>query len=184
MRRIRRSSAAVAAAALVLALPLASRADPGKKREKRMVEAVAVQRVESFVDAGGPAAELKMADGTTLSVPRDDQRFSYWAQKLAKDQASRAFVYVAYDAGSRRVTEVLPPLDRRVERVDAEPAGDQLGVQLFMSPSRHYVLTTRPGYAELKARLEAAVASKEKVLVTTDLTELQILDARPIPPEN
>jgi hypothetical protein len=181
MRRIRRSSAL--AAALVLALPLASRADP-KERERQMAEAVAVGRVESFVDAGGPSAELKMADGTALAVPRDDQRFAYWAKKLAKDKASRALVYVAYDSSSRHVTEVLPTVKQRIERVDAEPAGDRLGVQLFMSPSKHYVLTTRPGHAERKARLEAAVASKEELLVTTDLTELQILDARPIPPAN
>ncbi|MET0554807.1 MAG: hypothetical protein ABW221_17325 [Vicinamibacteria bacterium] len=172
------------AAALVLALPPASRADGKQEREKRMAEAVAVGRVESFVDAGGPSAELKMADGTALAVPRDDQRFTYWAQKLAKDQASRALVYVAYDSSSRHVTEVLPTARQRVERVDADPAGDRLGVQLFMSPSKHYVLTTRPGHAERKARLEAAAASKEELLVTTDLTELQILDARPLPPAN
>lgn len=178
MRRIRRSSAA--AAALVLALPLASRAD-AKDKERQMAEVVSVGRVESFVDAGGPSAELKMADGTALTVPRDDQRFAYWAEKLAKDQASRKIVYVAYDASSRRVTEVLPTLGYRVERVDAEPAGERLGVQLFMSPSKHYVLTTRSDYAELKARVEAAAASQQELLVTTDLTGLQILDARPVP---
>jgi hypothetical protein len=150
-----------------------------------MAQAVAVDRVASFEDAGGgTAASLVLKDGTALLVPRDDRRFGHWATRLKEEQASGDPVYVAYDPASRTVSQILAPLARRIESVGAAPAGERLAVQLWMSPSTHFIVTTRPGYAELHARLVAAVASKEKLLVTTSVEDLEVLDARAVPPEN
>lgn len=149
-----------------------------------MAQAVAVDRVASFEDAGGPAATVTLKDGTALLVPRDDQRFAHWSTRLKEEQASGDFVYVAYDPASRTVSQILAPHARRIEAVGAEPAGERLTVQLWMSPSTNFIVTTRPGYVELRARLTAAVASKEKVLVTSSVEDLEILDARPSPPTN
>ena len=181
MRHIRRSSAAAALVASLWALPSAAR--PYTERERGMAQAVAVDRVASFEDTGGgPAATLVLKDGTSLLVPRDDQRFAHWSTRLKEEQASGAFVYVAYDPASRRVAQILAPHARRIESVGAEPDGERLEVQLYRSPSTNFIVTSRPDYAELRARLTAAVASKEKLLVTSSVEDLEILDARPSPP--
>jgi hypothetical protein len=149
-----------------------------------MAQAVAVDRVASFEDAGGAAASLVLKDGTALLVPRTDQRFAHWSARLKEEQASGDPVYVAYDAASRTVSQILAPIARRIESVGTAPEGERLAVQLWMSPSTHFIVSTRPGYAELHARLAAAVASKEKLLVTTSVEDLEVLDARAVPPEN
>lgn len=182
MRHIRRSSAAAALAAALWVLPSAAR--PHTEGERGMAQAVAVDRVASFEDAGGPAASLTLKDGTALLVPRDEPRFSHWSTRLKEEQASGEFVYVAYDAATRTVSQILAPHARRIEAVGAEPEGERLKVQLFMSPSMNFIVTSRPHYAELRARLTAAVASKEKLLVTTSVEDLEVLDARPAPPAN
>jgi hypothetical protein len=183
MRHIRRSSAAAALAASLWALPSAAR--PYTEGERGMAQAVAVDRVASFEDAGGPAANLTLKDGTALLVPRDEQRFAHWSTRLEEEQASGDFVYVAYDPATRRVSQILAPHPRRIEAVGAEPEGERLKVQLFMSPTTNFIRTTRPDYAELRARLTAAVASNEELLVTTSVDDLlEVLDARPVPPAN
>jgi hypothetical protein len=182
MRHIRRSSVAAALAASLWALPSVARAG---ERERGMAQAVAVDRVASFEDSGGgPGAALALKDGTSLVVPRADQRFAHWSARLKEEQASGDFVYVAYDPTSRTVSQILAPIARRIESVGAAPEGERLAVQIWMSPSTHFIVTTRPGYAELHARLVAAVASKDKLLVTTSVEDLEVLDARAVPPEN
>lgn len=143
---------------------------------------VVVERVESFEDKeGAPAAELKLKGGTACLVPRDDRRFAFWSTMLKEDQASGAPVYVAFEPTSRQVKSILSPFARRIEQVGEAPEGEKLAVLIYMSPARHFILTTRPGYAELRSRLEEAVRSGQKLLVTTEPGEMEILDAR-LPP--
>lgn len=149
-----------------------------------MAETVAVARIESFEDAGASDATLTLEGGFGCVVPRDDNRFSFWAETLKEDLAAKKPVYVACDGESRRVTDIFFPMARQIGRVAEAPEGERLTVQLFMSPSRNFIRTTRPGYAELRARLQAAVASQEPLLVTTAVVDLEILDARPVPPAN
>ena len=153
------------------------------KRERGMAETVTVGRIESFEAEGGSDAKLTLEGGVTCLVPRDDRRFEFWSTTLKEDLASGRVVFVSCDASSRRVSEILSPMERQIERVGAAPDGERLAVQLYMSPSLNFILTTRPGYAELRARLAAAVASKEELLVTTAIMDLEVLDARPVPPK-
>ena len=76
---------------------------------------------------------------------------------------------------------ILSPFARRIEQVGEAPEGEKLAVLIFMSPARHFILTSRPGYPELRSRLEEAVRSGQKLLVTTEPGQMEILDAR-LPP--
>ncbi len=140
---------------------------------------VTVAAVVALDDAGGAAdATLRLADGSALRVKRGSPLFGFlsdWTQKKKTKP-----LYVESDADGV-VRLVLPAALRQVARVDAEPQGDRLGVDIRMSPSRHFLSTARAHFAERRQLLEQAAAARQPLLLTVQPDSLEILDARQPP---
>jgi len=140
---------------------------------------VTVAAVVALDDPGGAGeATLRLADGSALRVPRQSPLLAFLAEWTRKKKAKP--LYVESDAGGE-VRLVLPAALRQVQRVDTEPKGDRLGVDIRMSPSRHFLKTTRANFAEQRQLLEHAAANKQPLLLTVQPESLEILDARQPP---
>jgi hypothetical protein len=100
---------------------------------------------------------------------------------LEKDKVSGAPVYVQYEAASGRARAVMPTALRQIEKVEAEPAGGRLGVQIFMAPSKFFIRTDRPDFAALRSRLEESATGKKPLLVIVNPVQMEIMDAA-VPP--
>lgn len=125
-------------------------------------------------------ATLRLADGSALKVPRTSPQFQFIVDWVKKKKTRP--LYVESDAATGEVKLVLPAAMRRIERLAAEPVGDRLAVDVFMSPSRHFLSTKHPNFVELRSLLQEAIRNKEPLLVTVHPEHMEILDARRPPP--
>ncbi len=142
-------------------------------------EKVTVSAVIALEDDGGAGdPTLRLADGTTLKVPRDLPQRAYieaWAKRR-----KTAPLYVESDASSGEVRVVWPTAERRIARVADHVEDEQLEVEIYMSPARHFLCAKRVGFAEAARRLrEAAASGMQPLLLTVHPSTLEILDARP-----
>jgi hypothetical protein len=138
------------------------------------VTSAAVAGVE---DPGGAAdAVLKLQDGTSCTLGRQDPRFSIWLRLLKGAQTGGLPVYVECAPGGGAAKTLLPFAARRIDKV-GEAAGDKAPVNIFMSPSIHHLNTARGDYAAKRAVLEEAAKTKAPVLLAVDPKTLEILAA-------
>lgn len=151
----------------------------GKEASAMEEPKITVEKVVAFEDPGGAAdATVRLGDGSGYLLDRQHQLFSFWSEMLPEKQASGRLVYVESDPATCKVRAILPTALRRIESLASEPEGDRLWVNIFMSPSRHFLKTTGAGYEERRQRLEEAARSHEPLLLTVRPGDVEILDAR------
>jgi len=141
---------------------------------------ITVSRVAAFEPADG---RLRLEDGTTCTIDRQNAGFEVWARLVQKSQQHRWHLYVACDRSSRQLTSMLPAAVHHVESVAADPSGGGLRVRFRRSHAIHVLKTSRDNAAELRPVIEQAATSGEPVLVTISPRDMEIIDARPAPAE-
>jgi hypothetical protein len=142
---------------------------------------VIVDKVTGFDDPGGTAdVTVRFADGSQCHLQRTHAHFDYFAKLLPDEQKQGQLVYAECD-DSGTLQDVQLPALRKIEKVADQPEGDRLKVQIFMSPSRHYLRTTRANYDQLRKQLVEAAASDEPMLITVGAGGTEIFDVRKPP---
>jgi hypothetical protein len=141
---------------------------------------VVMEPVTGVEDPGGDKdGVLKLKDGTSCTLGRQDKRFSVWLRILGGAQKSGMPVYVACAPGGAAQT-ILPMAARTIEQVGGVgTTAERTAVQIFMAPSIHF-LTAR--HAALRPLLEEAVKTQEPLLLAVEPGTREILGARK-PPE-
>jgi len=119
-------------------------------------------------------AALKLGNGEIYAIRKTDARFHDWSVFLRAWHKFRRPVYVEAD-DSRTVLVLLPFIPRRIEHVAAQPSDGLLAVNVFASPSVHYLNTAHPNFQEMRKLLEQAADTGQEVLVTTDPNKGEIL---------
>jgi spermidine synthase len=104
------------------------------------------------------------------AVPRD----KVWAEVLEWLQQNRRPAYVEIDPDTHHITSLLLPQPFRVRGI--RQVGRDLRVELEVSHAVHYVRANLPGFDQIAARLRAALAQEEEVLVTQSLDTSAIID--------
>ncbi|HLL73820.1 MAG TPA: protein-glutamine glutaminase family protein [Pyrinomonadaceae bacterium] len=134
---------------------------------------------ERFLDATGGlgGVNFELNDGTVYSINRLDPRFNAWLTFLRSRRESGRPVYVEDDEGS--VKEVYAPSARRVAGISRDTADGRLLVTLPPTPSPRYLNPAHPHFGDLLSKLEAAHRSNEKVLVTVNPYNDEIVDVSP-----
>lgn len=126
-------------------------------------------------------AALRLGDGETYGIRKDDRRFGDWAAFLNRWHALGLPVYVEADEDTRAVRMLLPPIARHVESVGERPGDDgRLPVNIFASPSVHHLNAARPNFGEMREMLEQAAEGGREVLITTDPNSGEILHVQPL----
>ncbi|HEX8162604.1 MAG TPA: protein-glutamine glutaminase family protein [Pyrinomonadaceae bacterium] len=121
-------------------------------------------------------AALRLGDGETYGIRKDDQRFEDWAAFLSHRRGLGQPVYVEADEDTRAVRMLLPPIPRRIESVGGRLAEDgRVPVNVFISPSVHHLNPGHPNFDRMREILERAADSGREVLVTTDPNNGEIL---------
>jgi hypothetical protein len=139
----------------------------------------ALEAVAGLEDAGGVADPvLRLADGTACTLGRQDPRFAIWQRVIESARKSGMPVFVACAPAGGAVRAILPSAARCIERVGPEADGDRLPVRIEMSPSAHFLSSTRPGHPQMRALLEEAARTDEALLLAVDPATLEILAAR------
>jgi len=140
---------------------------------------VTVAAVVGLDNPGGAGdATLRLADGSALRVKHGSPLVTFLSEWTQKKKTKPLYVESGADG---EVRLVLPTALRQVARVDTEPKGDRLGVDIRMSPSRHFLSTTRAHFAEQRQLLEQSATNKQPLLLTVQPDTMEILDARQPP---
>src|SRR6266568_2483102 len=119
-------------------------------------EIVARTEPPRFVEVAfreGPAGLLDMAD----------TRSATWARLLDELARAEEPAYVQIDPISRRITDLLIPLQVTVGAITSTSSGD-VEVELVISHARHYLRRSRPDFGELLQLLEAAARDRLPLL--------------------
>lgn len=122
--------------------------------------------------------DFELHGGTAYSIDKRDPRFAAWITFLKSRRESGNPVYVKSEEGS--VKEVFAPSLYSVHAIREERGDDRhrLVVFLLPSPSARFLNPARDGFDKMRSRLEAALESGERVLVTVDPYNDEIVDVR------
>ena len=156
-------------------------AGPGKVKGMDDLKIVC-EPVAGVEDPGGDKdGTLRLKDGSTCALGRKDPRFAVWIRLIKAAEMRGMPVYLECEAGQAKT--VLPAAARVIESVDPDAKDGRLKVVIFMSPSPHFLDTTRSNFNELRQFLVKAAQDKEKkpVLLVVEPKDMEILDARPVP---
>jgi hypothetical protein len=145
------------------------------------IEGLAPPLQEIVARAGPPRfVEVTFREGPAGLLDMTDPRAMTWARLL--DELARADqpAYVEIDPVSRRITNLLIPLQVDVGALTSTQTGD-VEVELIIPHARHYLRRSRPDFGALLQLLQSAARDRLPVLVTETLDAHEIIDVRPNP---
>jgi hypothetical protein len=143
---------------------------------------ISVSQVASLELREGGPAELALADGTACRIDPGRPRFELWAGTAADAAESGSDLYVASEPDTGRVAQLARAAAFNVGVVAPDPERGGLEVRFWQRSAIYLLKGDRPGYEATARVLEEAALSHQEVLVSVDPLDLEVLDARSVPP--
>ena len=138
--------------------------------------------VDKSVEALPNKVSVHFKSGQVASLDLQDPLSAHWARMIDRQTQANLPVYVEIDEESAVITGVLIPRVFTVEKLETDDRGNLL-VHLHQSQAIHAVLPSDPNFDALRDSLQAAMDDGSERLITSTLSDLEIIDVR-IPPEN
>jgi len=130
---------------------------------------------------GEDHVSFKLGDGSSYRFSRRDPRARLWLGILDRNHRKNAPVYVDGQETPGQVSEIFSPDVRFVKAVQPSDKDQRLEVIFLFAPSAYFLNPKHPDFTTMRATLEAAVKSKEAVLVTLNPVTNELLHVREAP---
>jgi hypothetical protein len=146
----------------------------------RVLQVDAATHLMTTGSAAEPLTAVRLGQSSCY-FNSNDARAKPWSALLQNLKESQDPVYIEVDDATNKIERILLPKVFTVVAIKQVAENGDLDVELSISHGKHFLRAANPAFADLKNRLQSALALQAAVLVTETSKDHDIVDVRPVP---